>query len=177
MSGEPEVMAKTLALAIAIVAQREKRPVCVINYSYDLSFFVLTDLTRQRKQFLSFLSHSYDGGNNENLLFTFIFTHLRKSEKYSRLAETSRGADLLVISDFEWSPLDVEVQSLIEKARAEGMRFCGLGIEVDRSQLERNEPEEIALFVTGETFFKQCDLCYISNDGEINRYFNRTKTK
>lgn len=69
MEGEPEVTAKTLALAVAIVAQRDRRPICMINYSHNLSFFILTNLHRQRKKFLAFLSHSYAGSNDENKLF------------------------------------------------------------------------------------------------------------
>lgn len=54
MSGDPEAAAKKLALAIAIIAQSEKRPLCVVNYSFTVSFFMLTDFQRQKKSFLTF---------------------------------------------------------------------------------------------------------------------------
>ncbi|MDE5871371.1 MAG: hypothetical protein K2H22_05485, partial [Muribaculaceae bacterium] len=48
MTGEPEEIAKILVLAIAISAQKEKRTVCILNYSDSISFFVLRDLKTQR---------------------------------------------------------------------------------------------------------------------------------
>ncbi|WP_301185757.1 hypothetical protein [uncultured Muribaculum sp.] len=105
MEGEPEVIAKTLALAIVIVAQRDCRLVCMINYSHNLSFFILTNLRRQRQKFLSFLSHSYSGGNDENRLFDFIFKKMPDNSRYRQFTNSFTGADILVVSYFEWSYL------------------------------------------------------------------------
>lgn len=136
MKGEPEVTAKTLALAVAIVAQRDRRPICMINYSHNLSFFVLTNLQRQRKKFLSFLSHSYDGGNDENKLFYFIFKKLPSVSKYKLFADAFKGADILIISDYIWSYISKENMELIEEARNEGMKFYSLGVDVREHQLD-----------------------------------------
>lgn len=176
MTGEPEVAAKTLALAIAIVAQRDKRPICVINYSHNLSFFILTNLRCQRQKFLSFLSHSYSGGNDENKLFNFIFTILPKQQKYRQFAEAFKGADLLVISDFEWSGIS-EANKLIANSRAGGMSYYALGINTRIGDLDKlDDPnQEDMFYANGYQFFKQCDFRYIFKEGEVTEYFDRAK--
>lgn len=177
MTGEPEVAAKTLALAIAIIAQRDKRPICMINYSNDLSFFILTNLQRQRQKFLSFLSHSYSGGNDENKLFNFIFTILPKHQKYRQLAEAFKGADLLVISDFEWSGISEANIKLIADSKAGGMSYYALGINTEISDLDKLDTlnQEDMFYANGYQFFKQCDFRYIFKDGEITEYFDQAK--
>ncbi|MDE6383493.1 MAG: hypothetical protein K2K79_03970 [Paramuribaculum sp.] len=175
MEGQPEVTAKTLALSVAIVAQRDKRPICMINYSHNLSFFILKDLQWQRKKFLSFLSHSYSGGNDENKLFYFIFKKLRSMPQYQSFADSFKGADLLIISDFIWSHISKESTSLIENARNEGMKLYGLGINTRPYQLDilddpakrNNEMPD------GFNFLKECHYRYLCNDGVVNEYFDR----
>ncbi|MCC8039397.1 MAG: hypothetical protein LIP02_14885 [Bacteroidales bacterium] len=129
MQGDPETVAKTLAIAIAIVAQKERRPVVLINYSHRLSFFVLTHLDSQLPRLLSFLSTSYAGGNDEDLLFDFVFNQLPCSQKYKGVMKAFKGADLLVVSDFEWQPLDPDKAQLLEDAKADGMRTFSLIID------------------------------------------------
>lgn len=177
MTGAPEVAAKTLALAIAIVAQRDKRPICMINYSHNLSFFILTNLYRQRQKFLLFLSHSYSGGNDENKLFNFIFTILPKQQNYRQFAEAFKGADLLVISDFEWSGISEANKKLIANSKAEGMNYYALGIDTRISDLDKlDDPDQEDMFyANGYQFFKQCDFRYIFQEGEVTEYFDRTK--
>ena len=128
MMGEPEKMAKMLAQAVAIVAQRTHRTLCVINYSAVLQYFVLTNWTRQRKSFLKFLSKSNSGANNENLMFSFLFKSLLKGRKYAHLKDRVAGADLLVISDYQWSYIAGNVTELLDEAKASGMKFYSLEI-------------------------------------------------
>lgn len=175
MKGEPEVTAKTLALAVAIVAQRDRRPICMINYSHNLSFFVLTNLQHQRKKFLSFLSHSYDGGNDENKLFYFIFKKLPSVSKYKLFADAFKGADILIISDYIWSYISKENMELIEEARNEGMRFYGLGIDVREHQLdELDDPNKLDNEIyNGYTFLKQCDYSYLYENGSVIEYVEK----
>ncbi|MDE6446816.1 MAG: hypothetical protein K2L35_00670, partial [Muribaculaceae bacterium] len=169
MKGEPEVMAKTLALAVAIVAQRDRRPICIINYSYNLSFFVLTNLQRQRKKFLSFLSHSYNGGNDENRLFYFIFNKLPSVPKYRLFADALKGADMLIISDFLWGRIFNENNALIEKARNGGMKFYGVGIDIRPHQLDApDDPDKVESEISdGYTFLRQCDYRYLYENGSV----------
>lgn len=175
MKGEPEVTAKTLALAVAIVAQRDKRPICMINYSNNLSFFILTNLHRQRKKFLTFLSHSYDGGNDENKLFYFIFKKLQSIPKYTLFANAFKGADILIISDFLWSYISNENMELIQKARNEGMKFYGLGIDVREHELDAlDNPSKLDNEIpNGYTFLKQCDYRYLYGNGSIDEYVEK----
>ena len=128
MTGEPTEMAKQLALAVAIVAQRTHRTLCLINYSDALSYFVLTNMKQQCKVFLAFLARSYGGGNNENLLFSFIFRSLLKGRKHQHLKDRLEGADLLVISDYNWSWISKYVVKDLDKARLNGMRLYSLKV-------------------------------------------------
>lgn len=167
MNGEPEVTAKTLALAVAIVAQRDRRPICMINYSHNLSFFILTDLQRQRQKFLSFLSHSYSGDNDENRLFDFIFKKMPDNPRYRRFASSFEGADILVISDFEWSHIYDKNKKLIVEARMDGMKFYGLGIHTKEYLLDKiNNPDDDD-WMDGYKFLKQCDYRYLYEKGKV----------
>lgn len=130
MTGEPELMAKNLALCITIIAQRERRPVFLVNYSHTLSFFVVTDLRQQRKRFLTFLSQSYSGGNDEEKLFRFLFGVLPSSPSYSQYVSTFKGADLLIVSDFQWNRVEEETKNLIDTVRARGMKIHALGVSM-----------------------------------------------
>ena len=175
MNGEPEVTAKTLALAVAIVAQGDRRPICMINYSHNLSFFILTDLQRQRQKFLSFLSHSYSGDNDENRLFDFIFKKMPDNPRYRRFASSFEGADILVISDFEWSHIYDKNKKLIVEARMDGMKFYGLGIHTKEYLLDKiNNPDDDD-WMDGYKFLKQCDYRYLYEKGKVVEYYERPK--
>ncbi len=167
MTGEPETAAKTLAYAIAILAQRDKRPICMINYSHQVSFFILTDLQMQRQQFLSFLSYSYDGGNDENKLFNFIFTKLPKIPEYSRMARSFAGADLLLISDYQWGGISEKNQRLIADAREQGMKIYGLGVNVWPSHLEARRDDQDDFYANGYSFLAGCDHTYLYENGRV----------
>ncbi|MBQ5723685.1 MAG: hypothetical protein IIV64_05760 [Muribaculaceae bacterium] len=154
MDGDNADTAKRLALAVAIVAQRTRRTLCVINYSDNLSYFVLTNFRRQKMSFIKFLLHSYHGGNDENLLFSFIFRLLLNNPKYSHIRKKIAGADMLVISDFEWEGVSKRNSENISNARKNGMRFFSLDVDA-----------------FGETFgakeyLKQCDYRYDYIEGK-----------
>lgn len=175
MTGEPEVIAKTLALAIVILAQRDRRPVCMINYSHNLSFFILTDLRRQRQKFLSFLSHSYSGGNDENRLFDFIFNKMPDNPRYKRFSSSFEGADILIISDFEWSPISEENKKLIAQTRMDGMKFYGLGIHTREYLLDEIDESDDDVWMDGYKFLRQCDCRYLYEKGKVVEYFELPK--
>ncbi len=170
MAGKPETAAKTLAYAIAILAQRDKRPICMINYSHQISFFILTDLQRQRRQFLSFLSYSYDGGNDENKLFNFIFTKLPKIPDYSRIARSFSGADMLLISDYQWGGILEKNQKLLTNAREQGMKIYGLGVNVWRSHIDSHREEEDDFYANGYSFLAGCDYTYLYEDRRVEEF-------
>lgn len=166
MTGEPEKMAKTLALAVAIIARRKRRPVCMVNYSHTASFFVIKNLERKMRGFLSFLSNSYSGGNDENMLFDFIFRKLPEKAGYKQFGEQFECADLLIISDFLWGPLDKETQKLIRKARRNGMKFYALTTGKYPTEYFEEEDEEEFSMNSGFSFFADCDHKYRYSDGQ-----------
>lgn len=154
MDGDNADAAKRLAMAVAIVAQRTRRTLCVINYSDSLSYFVLTNFRQQKKSFIKFLSYSYKGGNDENLLFSFIFRSLLNNPQYAYIRRKIIGADMLVISDFEWGGISMRNYNDITNARKNGMRFFSLDVDA-----------------FGETFgakeyLKQCDYRYVYIEGK-----------
>lgn len=134
MVDEPEILAKTLALAISITAQKDHRPVCIFNYSDSISFFVLKDIRRQRRKLLRFLSESYGGGNDENKLFRFIFSRMPKTARYRNVTNDLKGADMLIISDFEWDRPEQDTLKLLEEARSKGMRIFTLSTGYNHEQ-------------------------------------------
>ncbi len=160
MRGEPEKMAKTLALAIAIVAQRRNRPLVLVNYSHTVSFFVLTNLKKQKVKLLSFLSKSYDGGNDENLLFSFLFNDLQHRTEYSRFSNKFDGADLLVISDFQWGYIRKKVNKLIRENQDKGIRIYGVSTEESILCHERKDYYD-EFDYNGYDFFNSCDFRYL----------------
>ena len=160
MSGKPEMMAKTLALAVAIIAQRNNRPLVLVNYSHRVSFFVLTNLKKQKMKLLSFLSTSYDGGNDENLLFSFLFNDLPQKEEYARFSYRFEGADLLVISDFSWYGIDKKVNKRLQENRDKGMRIYG--VSTDESVLYHAQKDYFNEYdYNGYDFFNSCDFRYL----------------
>lgn len=167
MRGQPEETAKTLALAIAIVAQRDKRPICLINYSFNLSFFILTNLEYQKLPFLSFLSRSYGGGNDENRLFKFIFDELPDNKRFSKFAHQFNGADLLIISDFQWAPLATDVQSRIEAARSHGLKLYALSVNMMLSSAINVYVQDT---MSGRDFYMNCDYKYMCDNNHCFEY-------
>ncbi|MBQ3604995.1 MAG: hypothetical protein II990_01935 [Muribaculaceae bacterium] len=162
MDGEPADMAKRLALAVAIVAQRTHRTLCVINYSDTLSYFILTNLQRQLKSFLRFIAHSYHGGNDENLLFRFIFCSLLKGRRYEHLRNKLSGADLLVISDYFWGGLSAKVEDSLDEAKRNGMRLFSLNVGGRSSSI----CEDFYMDWLGTQYLKRCYQRYIYEDGK-----------
>lgn len=136
MSGTPERMAKNLAFAVSIIAQSEHRPVCLLNYSDSVDYFLLTNFDRQKIRLLKFLSFSYSGGNTENHLFEFIFRYLPQHPGFRSTSRKFSSADLLMISDFHWGGLSRRVQRYLTKARAEGMRIYSIAIGMDEEKLK-----------------------------------------
>lgn len=184
MSGKPEVMAKTLAMAVAILVQKDRRPVCLINYSHKVSFFVLTDLRKQKQDFIRFLSHSYSGGNDENKLFSFIFESMPEMTGYRRFAKAFKNADLLIISDFFWGSISDRMSELLSEAREGGMEFYGLRIQnYDMEEMRHFfvEPDEDTPMSeyhrTGFEFFKNCDHRYVFQHNRVRKVREKTKGK
>ena len=161
MRGAPDTMAKSLSLAVAIIAQRERRPVCVVKYSDDVSFFILRNLERQHREFMRFLSQSYGVGNNETLLFNFLFRMLPTNKDYRRFKRYFRNADLLVVSDFAWSNIDETTAEVIRTVHSEGMRFYALGVQ-DGGVVREPDKYINGTEFGGPEFLRLCDHRFTS---------------
>ena len=185
MWGEPERMAKSLSLAICEIAQKKRRPVCLVNYSESVSFFILTDINRQRNKLLKFLSLSYGGSNHEDNMFRFIFQTLPQSKKYSSFKDSFENADLLVVSDFAWMTPSNESKEMIENAKTKGMQFYALGIgdfEIFKKDIEFNmsEIERLEIdggFFGGYGFFNNCDYKFIYDKGRCREMREKKKSR
>lgn len=122
MQGKPVIIAMALTIAITIYSLRRRRKVFVIKYSdiYDYRSFV--SIRQCRADLGHFLRYGRAGGNNENLMFTDLFSKLLPLEP------EFDTADILCISDFGWDILDGKVLEMISAAKAGGMKFYGLCI-------------------------------------------------
>lgn len=122
MDGEPMIVAKALTFAVCIIAQRKKRKVIVVKYSDSHESFFLSNISRQRKKLMEFLSHAEVGGNNEDELFRWLFTDILPKEG------DYQSGDILCVSDFGWMPISPDVMELIKKEKKKNLLFYGLNI-------------------------------------------------
>lgn len=140
MQGEPILIAKALSIAICIIAQRRKRKVLVVKYSYNHDLFRLHNIEQDKKDLLNFLGEAEMGGNDEDGMFRWLFDDIMPFDgDYST-------ADILCISDFGWMPISEVVMEKINAEKQKGMTFYGLNI-VDSStmgQYIRDHMEEMS---------------------------------
>ena len=123
MNGEPAAVARMLTIAVAIYAMRRRRKVMVMKYSTNYSCESFTRV-KEIDKLMNFLRWRGVGGNDENRMFSYLFEkRLPKEPEFD-------AADMLCISDFGWSPLDGDVKQLIADAKAGGMKFYGLGVNL-----------------------------------------------
>lgn len=144
MCGEPVDIARKMALAVTIIAQREKRDVLLIKYSDDQKMMKIDCIGRQRRDVERFLSLAALGGNDENSMFSWLFSVVIPS------LPSFNTADVLCISDFGWCPLDKKIAGMIEQQKASGMKFYGLNIGSDFGL--KNLDEELAVFAAARGY-------------------------
>ena len=80
MQGEPVLVAKALSIAICIIAQRRKRKVLVVKYSYSHDLFRLHNIEHDKKDLLDFLGEAEMGGNDEDSMFRWLFDEIMPSK-------------------------------------------------------------------------------------------------
>lgn len=171
MNGQPLAMAKSLALAIAIKAQHDLRPVVIINYSHKVSFFILTDYQHQKLNLISYLSLSHGGGNDESKLFHFLFEQLPFSHSFSKIKNRFSGADLLMISDFMWQPLSEKMVGNIIEARQKGMRIFSLAVDLygyENYGYSGNGGNEESHINNGRWFYRESDYRFIYKQNKLS---------
>ena len=125
MNGEPVMVAKTLAIAIAIIAWRQKRDVIMVKYSDNYDYINLGHNRSRMGELLQFMSIVTSGGNNEDAMFAWLFKEVKPS------FPDYKTADILCVSDFGWMPIMSETEEIIKAEKEQGMRFYGLNVVAD----------------------------------------------
>ena len=119
MSGNPENIAKALTLCLASMAHKQDRQCFLINFSTDIETF---DFSKDKglSELLKFLQMGFHGG-------TDVFPALWKGLEMMK-DEAYQKADLLVVSDFEFSYDNEELLDTMNEQREKGNHFFGLSI-------------------------------------------------
>lgn len=119
MSGNPENIAKALTLCLASIAHKQDRQCFLINFSTDIETF---DFSKDKglSELLKFLQMGFHGG-------TDVFPALWKGLEMMK-DEAYQKADLLVVSDFEFSYDNEELLDAMNEQRKKGNHFFGLSI-------------------------------------------------
>lgn len=92
MSNSPEIIAKSIALAISKIALEAKRPCYMINFAGTFETYDLSNLASSIPNLIHFLGHSFKGHTNINPAISHALA-IMQTKAY-------RNADLLVVSDF-----------------------------------------------------------------------------
>lgn len=119
MYGQPEKIANSLLIQLVRMAKKQRRKCFLITFSVKAQTIDLAHPANWDK-LKDFLDHGFSGGTNgEDMLK--IALRVLETETYSL-------ADILIISDFEFSkPIKNTIDKMCEE-RAMGVRFYGLQI-------------------------------------------------
>ena len=119
MCGQPEKIAHSLLIQLVRMAKKQRRKCFLITFSVRAQTIDLAHPANWNK-LKDFLSHGFSGGTNGEEMLKIALRTL-KTETYSL-------ADILIISDFEFSkPIQNTMDKMCEE-RAMGVRFYGLQI-------------------------------------------------
>ena len=173
MDGEPMLVAKALAIAVAVIAWRRKRNVMMVKYSDSYDYIDLGNKRSAWDEMIKFLSHVPTGGNNENKMFSWLFNDIKPNlEEYD-------SADILCVSDFGWAPLSPETEQIIEEQKEKGLRFYGLNVHVDNADIGNMPSWMIGKPNLDNNSMNVCDSMWVYENGEckeVNRN-NQSKKK
>jgi uncharacterized protein with von Willebrand factor type A (vWA) domain len=117
MQGEPENIAKAMALFLASQARSQARPCYLINFSTGIETFDLTG-SEGLSSLISFLSKSFHGGTDVAPALDHALKVI-KQELYEK-------ADVLVISDFIMGTLPSSTLEALNIQREYGNSFYSL---------------------------------------------------
>jgi uncharacterized protein with von Willebrand factor type A (vWA) domain len=119
MSGEPESVAKSIALALAMKSMEQKRDCYLISFSTGIE---VRDLSTQRglAELLDFLQMSFGGGTDGAPALRHAIDKMGE-ENYAR-------ADLLMISDFGMPAITPDLKQQMDEARTRDCKFYALNI-------------------------------------------------
>lgn len=119
MHGQPETIAKALALYLSTQAKKESRDCYLINFSTNIETLDLGN-NHSFTEILRFLKTSFHGGTDVAPAMRHGINQMQ-NKAYEK-------ADLLIISDFIMGDLPSQVLNLIEEQRNQGNRFYSLCI-------------------------------------------------
>lgn len=119
MYGQPEKIANSLLIQLVRMAKKQRRKCFLITFSVEAQTMDLAHPANWDK-LKDFLDHGFSGGTNGEEMLK-IALRVLETETYSL-------ADILIISDFEFSkPIKNTIDKMCEE-RAMGVRFYGLQI-------------------------------------------------
>lgn len=119
MMGKPMDIAKALLLQLLAIARRQHRPCYLITYAVHAQAIDIAN-PKAWRQVKKFLQEGFTGGTDGNEMLCEACSALQ-SKTYSM-------ADVLIISDFEWSEPAASTKSKMEKEKLQGTKFYGLKI-------------------------------------------------
>ncbi|WP_020674701.1 VWA domain-containing protein [Geopsychrobacter electrodiphilus] len=119
MCGEPEHIAKAMALFLSTQARAQDRKCYLINFSTNIETYELTG-REGLSRLINFLGSSFYGGTDVGLALRHAL-EIMKQEAYAK-------ADILVLSDFIMGSLPTGILNAISKQRENGNTFNSLVI-------------------------------------------------
>ncbi len=131
MHGTPEMVAKTLSLAILKLAIRDNRKCYLISFSTGIETLNLTDLKNSLAKTIDFLSMSFHGGTDA--------TPAMKEALRMLQTEDYKKADVIMVSDFIMPAFDPITQEQIKSAKENKTKFHSLVIGNSQNPQAINE--------------------------------------
>ncbi|WP_342276614.1 VWA domain-containing protein [Spiroplasma endosymbiont of Nebria brevicollis] len=120
MANSPEIIAKSIALAITKIALLDKRPCYMINFSGIFETYDLSSVASSIPNLIHFLGHSFKGHTNINPAFSHALTVMQSKEYHN--------ADLLLISDFLSANISNNNLNIMQSLKGKGNRFHAINI-------------------------------------------------
>lgn len=120
MHGMPEIIAKTICLAILKIALKENRNCYLITFSTKIATLDMSNLKNSMDKIIKFLSMSFHGGTDASPAL----------EEATKMLATNefKKADVLMISDFEMPGIRPKVSKEIQAAKENKTKFHSLVI-------------------------------------------------
>ena len=123
MEGERVSIARDITAAVCIYAHRCRRKVLIVKYASYHTAFQVKNFRKDKEDLFKYLSKYSGGGNDEDSMFRWLFTEVLINE------ENFKSADVLCVSDFGWSPIELDTMTFISENKEKGMKFYGLDVD------------------------------------------------
>ncbi|QTO24703.1 MULTISPECIES: VWA domain-containing protein [unclassified Bacteroides] len=121
MSGEREEFVKSAILAIAELTEQQDRKCYLISFSDDIACIEIERLSQNIQELADFLCQSFHGGTDLTPALLHAI-HILRTKSY-------RNADLVMMSDFEMSPLNDELSEEIKKIKQHNTYIYALSVQ------------------------------------------------